>query len=322
MSSTRPTANPPTNREQAQEELLVRRIAVNLGLPAGSFSYFRALAADAGNWSGNPYTDANVSAGRSTPGFTKRLAAAGLIVVHEDERGFAFVSFTKEGIRAAARLGIDLTPYYPEAKVNFEFLAKRAGTLKEGTTRMTDSNVTPIRRTRKAAASTTPEAAAPAPAKATRTRKAAATPAVTPSSSSSSSISVPAGYEVKWERRGGVFARNVSAEGKSPWLVVCIHGTAKEASRTGMEEGGTRAVLAERASWCKQCATEAKEAPAKAVKSAPPAVKEAPAKAPRKNARQRALEADQAKLAAEAAAPAAPAKATRTRKAPAAKAAK
>lgn len=81
-----------------------------LGLPAGSYDYFCDLANDAGNWSGNPWFDGNVSAGRSTPGYVARLVKAGLIESHyDDEQHMAFCVFTVAGIVAAAKIGIDLS---------------------------------------------------------------------------------------------------------------------------------------------------------------------------------------------------------------------
>jgi hypothetical protein len=81
-----------------------------LNLPTASFDYFALLANDAGNWSGNPYFDGNVSSGRSTSGYVRTLKAAGLIESQYDEDArMSFAVFTDEGIRAAALIGIDLT---------------------------------------------------------------------------------------------------------------------------------------------------------------------------------------------------------------------
>lgn len=96
-----------------------------LGLPAGSLSFFTDLANDAGNWGGNPWFSGNIASGRSASGFVGRLVKAGLIESHTDGSD-AFCVFTDEGIRAAGKLGIDLTWIREVADVEVVGAAKPA----------------------------------------------------------------------------------------------------------------------------------------------------------------------------------------------------
>lgn len=79
-----------------------------LGLPAKSLAFFRDLAEDAGNWSGNPWLNGNVAAGKSSSGMSQTLVRHGLITIGND-CGDAYAVFTPKGIEAAAKLGIDLS---------------------------------------------------------------------------------------------------------------------------------------------------------------------------------------------------------------------
>lgn len=78
-----------------------------LNLPVKSAEFFEDLANDAGNWSGNPYFDGNVAAGRSAAGMVRKLVEVGLIESGDDD-GHAFAIFTDKGVEAAAKIGIDL----------------------------------------------------------------------------------------------------------------------------------------------------------------------------------------------------------------------
>lgn len=82
-----------------------------LGLAAKSYDFFVALAKDAPNWGGFPWFDGNIGAGRSAAGMVGYLVRKGLITSESDGEQ-AYCVFTDAGVDAAARVGIDLTPYY------------------------------------------------------------------------------------------------------------------------------------------------------------------------------------------------------------------
>ncbi|HEY2296147.1 MAG TPA: hypothetical protein VGH43_00350 [Jatrophihabitans sp.] len=73
-------------------------------------------------------------------------------------------------------------------------------------------------------------------------------------------LTASAGYAIEATRRDGtgVFARNITAEGESPWLVKCKHGASHGARRRS--DGILRSVLADLANWCKDCKIESLQA--------------------------------------------------------------
>jgi hypothetical protein len=77
-------------------------------LTPASLDLFLAYADDAGNWSGHPWVDGNVSPGAAGRGNLTDLKRKGLITTGTDA-GDPYVIFTDAGKALAAEHGIDLS---------------------------------------------------------------------------------------------------------------------------------------------------------------------------------------------------------------------
>jgi hypothetical protein len=73
-----------------------------------SLALFLAYADDAGNWSGNPWVDGNISLDAAGRGNLTDLKRKGLLITQEDD-GDAFIIFTPAGVALAAEHGIDIS---------------------------------------------------------------------------------------------------------------------------------------------------------------------------------------------------------------------
>jgi hypothetical protein len=77
-------------------------------LTSASLDLFLAYAEDAGNWSGNPWVDGNVSLDAAGRGNLTDLKRKGLLQTLTDGRD-AYIVFTDAGKTLAAEHGIDLS---------------------------------------------------------------------------------------------------------------------------------------------------------------------------------------------------------------------
>jgi hypothetical protein len=77
-------------------------------LTSASLDLFLAYAEDAGNWSGNPWVDGNVSLDAAGRGNLTDLKRKGLLQTFTDD-GDAYIVFTDAGKTLAAEHGIDLS---------------------------------------------------------------------------------------------------------------------------------------------------------------------------------------------------------------------
>lgn len=78
-------------------------------LTPASLELFLAYAEDAGNWSGNPWVDGNVSLDAAGRGNLTDLKRKGLLQTFDDGEGAMYIEFTDAGKTLAAAHGIDLS---------------------------------------------------------------------------------------------------------------------------------------------------------------------------------------------------------------------
>lgn len=82
---------------------------MNDKLTPDSRELFKALAEDAGNWSGTPLIGGNVELTKEERGNLTHLKRLGLVTTYTDDERLIWASFTPAGIELAEELGIDLS---------------------------------------------------------------------------------------------------------------------------------------------------------------------------------------------------------------------
>jgi hypothetical protein len=79
----------------------------NVTLTARSLEIFLAYARDAGNWSGNPWLDGNVTLTKEDRGNLTQLKRASLLTT-ESDAGDEYIVFTAAAVTLAAEHGVTL----------------------------------------------------------------------------------------------------------------------------------------------------------------------------------------------------------------------